>query len=90
MNFDPAGLVTRYDNEGISLQQYLSRELTTLAHTPTLGDVLEQITRRSGGKVGFDTAVRDLAEERRRFRARRFRAAMSSRSCTTRTLRDLF
>ena len=58
--------MTLYDNEGVSLHQYLSRRLIKLAHTPTLGDVLNQIARRSGGKVGFDTAVRDLAEERGR------------------------
>lgn len=60
------GLQRRAQAEGVSLQQYLSRELFKLAHTPTVGDVLNQIARRSGGKVGFDTAVRDLAEERGR------------------------
>jgi plasmid stability protein len=60
------GLQRRAEAEGTSLQQYLSKELTKLAHSPTLSDVLNQINRRRGGKVGFDTAVRDLDEERGR------------------------
>lgn len=60
------GLQRRAEAEGTSLQQYPARELTKLAQTPTLSDVVNRITRRSGGKVGFGTAVRDLVEERGR------------------------
>lgn len=47
------------------MQQYLASELTRIANTPTLNDVLNRIGRRRGGKVGFDMAVRDLDNERR-------------------------
>ena len=61
-----ASLQRRAQAEGKSLQQYLANELTRLASTPTLDEVLARISRRRGGKVGFDTAVRDLDDERRR------------------------
>jgi plasmid stability protein len=61
-----AHLQRRAQAEGKSLQQYLAQELTRLANTPTLDDVLARIGRRRGGKVGFDTAVRDLDDERGR------------------------
>ena len=61
-----ANLQRRAQAEGKSLQQYLANELTRLANTPTLDDVLARIGRRRGGKVGFDTAVRDLDDERGR------------------------
>jgi hypothetical protein len=61
-----ARLQQRAEAEGKSLQQYLAGELTRLATTPTLADVLERIGRRRGGKVGFDEAVRDLDDERGR------------------------
>ena len=59
-------LQRRAEAEGKSLQQYLAGELTRLAGSPTLSDVLSRVGRRRGGRVGFDTAVRDLNEERRR------------------------
>lgn len=61
-----ANLQRRAEAEGTSLQQYLARELARLATTPTLSDVLDRIGRRRGGRVGFDTAVQDLDEERGR------------------------
>lgn len=61
-----ANLQRRAEAEGKSLQQYLASELTRLANTPTLNDVLDRIGRRRGGKVGFDAAVRDLGDERGR------------------------
>lgn len=61
-----ASLQRRAQAEGKSLQHYLATELTRLANTPTLDDVLARISRRRGGKVGFDTAVRDLDDERGR------------------------
>ncbi|WP_041298083.1 FitA-like ribbon-helix-helix domain-containing protein [Ilumatobacter coccineus] len=59
-----ARLQQRAEAAGQSLQQYLTGELSRIAHTPTLPDVLARIEQRSGGRVGFDDAVDDLAEER--------------------------
>jgi hypothetical protein len=61
-----AGLQRRAEAAGQSLQQFLAGELTRLATAPTMSDVLERISRRRGGSIGFDTAVRDLDGERRR------------------------
>jgi plasmid stability protein len=61
-----AELQRRAEAAGQSLQQFLAGELTRLATTPTMSDVLERISRRRGGSIGFDTAVRDLDDERRR------------------------
>jgi hypothetical protein len=61
-----AGLQRRAEAAGQSLQQFLAGELTRLATTPTMSEVLERIGLRRGGRVGFDTAVRDLDDERRR------------------------
>ena len=43
---------------------YLATELTRLASTPTMVDVLARISRRHGGRVGLERAVADLDEER--------------------------
>ena len=51
---------------GQSLQGYLATELTRLATAPTMNEVLKRIGRRSGGRVGFETAVGDLDELRDR------------------------
>jgi hypothetical protein len=59
-----ANLQRRAEAEGKSLQQYLASELTRLASTPTLHDVLDRIGRRRGGRVGFAAAVHDLDDER--------------------------
>ena len=59
-----ANLQRRAEAEGKSLQQYLASELTRLASTPTVHDVLDRIGRRRGGKVGFAAAVHDLDDER--------------------------
>ena len=59
-----ANLQRRAEAAGQSLQQYLAGELTRLATTPTLHDVLDRIGRRRGGKVGFGAAVNDLDDER--------------------------
>lgn len=61
-----AGLQRRAEAEGRSLQQFLAIELTRLATTPTIDDVLARIARRKGGRVGFDAAVLDLDDERSR------------------------
>lgn len=60
-----AQLQRRAESQGQSLQQYLATELRRLAEQPTLNEVLDRIERRHGGKVGFDQAVADLAEERK-------------------------
>lgn len=59
-----ATLQRRAASAGMSLQQYLSSELAHLARTPTMDEVLERIRTRSGGRVGLQTAVDDLREER--------------------------
>ncbi|MGA9276096.1 FitA-like ribbon-helix-helix domain-containing protein [Ilumatobacter sp.] len=59
-----ASLQRRAEAAGQSLQQYLTYELSRVAQSPTLADVMERIAQRSGGQVGFETAVEDLAEER--------------------------
>ena len=58
------GLQRRAHSAGQSLQQYLATELTRLASTPTMDEVLARISRRHGGRVGLSTAVADLEEER--------------------------
>jgi antitoxin FitA len=57
-------LVRRATAAGQSLQQYLTAELTRLATTPTLGEVLARIDQRRGGRVGLGQAVDDLDAER--------------------------
>jgi len=57
-------LLRRAEERGQSLQQYLAAELTRLAVSPTLDDVLRRIDTRRGGSVGLDQAAADLAEER--------------------------
>lgn len=59
-------LVRRAEARGQSLQQYLVSELTRLAASPTLEDVLARIETRSGGRIGLAQGVADLADERSR------------------------
>ena len=61
-----AELQRRAEARGQSLQQYLAGELRRLAGRPALEDVLERISHRRGGRVGFQQAVADIAEERAR------------------------
>jgi hypothetical protein len=61
-----ARLQQRAEATGQSLQQYLSGELTRIARSPTLDDVLARIEGHQGGRVGFATAVQDLPDERSR------------------------
>jgi hypothetical protein len=58
-------LQRRAEAAGQSLQQYLTGELTRLANTPTMTDVLERIGRRRGGRVGLETVIGDLDRARR-------------------------
>lgn len=59
-----AGLQHRAEAAGQSLQQYLATELTRLARTATMAEVLDRIGRRTGGRVGLQEAVSDLDEVR--------------------------
>ncbi len=61
-----ADLQRRAEALGQSLQQYLASELTRLARTPTMTEVLGRISRHEGGRVGLETAVADLNEDRLR------------------------
>ena len=47
-----------------SLQQYLLTELRRLAERQSIDEVLDDIEAQHGGRVGFETAVADLDEER--------------------------
>ncbi len=49
-----------------SLQQYLTCELTRLARTRSLDEILDEIDALHDGRVGFATAVDDLADARNR------------------------
>jgi len=49
---------------GQSLQQFLTSHLSSLVATPTVEDVFASLDRESGGKVGFQQAVKDLHAER--------------------------
>ena len=59
-----AELQRRAQARGQSLQQYLSEQLHRLASRPDVGEVLDRIERRRGGRVGFAQAVDDLGAER--------------------------
>jgi len=61
-----ARLQRRAAAAGQSLQQFLFAELTRVATAPTMDEVLARITRRRRGRVRFDTAVADIADERAR------------------------
>lgn len=59
-------LLRRAEERGQSLQQYLAAELTRLAGSPTLEDVLRRVDTRRGGRVGLAQAAADLTDERSR------------------------
>lgn len=61
-----ASLQRRAEAAGQSLQQYLTTELSRVAQSPTIAEVLERVAERSGGRVGLQTAVDDLHDERAR------------------------
>ena len=61
-----AALQRRAERRGQSLQQYLVQELTRLVDKPSLDELLDRIDRRGGGRVGFEQAAGDLADERLR------------------------
>lgn len=47
-----------------SLRQYLTGELTRIAHSRSLDEILDEIGALEGGRVGFATAVGDLTDAR--------------------------
>ena len=49
---------------GQSLQEYLLAQLTSVARTETLDEVLERVEHRTGGRVGFSAAARAVRAER--------------------------
>lgn len=59
-------LVRRADLAGQSLQQYLTAQLTALAATPTLDDVIARIERRPKGRLTRQDAVDALRDEHAR------------------------
>ena len=61
-----AELLRRAEQQGQSLQQFLAGELTRIARTATLDEVLARIETHHGGRVGLRQAVEDLAGERAR------------------------
>lgn len=61
-----AALQRKAERRHQSLQQYLTAELRHLAERPQLDDILDDIEKRHGGRVGLRQAVEDLAGERAR------------------------
>lgn len=59
-----AALLRKAQRTGQSLQQYLTRELTRLAVTPSVDEVLAGVEQHQGGAVGLARAVDDLRELR--------------------------
>ncbi|MBK6857173.1 MAG: hypothetical protein IPG97_11665 [Microthrixaceae bacterium] len=59
-----AALQLRAQRRGQSFQQYLTSELKRLAAQPTVEELFDRVGRRSGGRVGLQTAVADLDAER--------------------------
>jgi antitoxin FitA len=59
-------LVRRAEQAGQSLQQYLAAQLTLLAETPTLDEVLDRIEKRQKGSLTGRDALAALAAERAR------------------------
>jgi plasmid stability protein len=51
---------------GQSLQEYLLAELTRIGRTPTVAEVLERVSHRSGGRLSLRQAEYDVREDRGR------------------------
>ena len=60
-------LKARAKAQGLSLSEYLRRDLLERASRPTLADWLEQVARRPGVKGGWDSVavVRELRDRDR-------------------------
>ena len=59
-----AALVRRAERAGQSLQQFLAAQLTSIATTPTLDEVLDRIERRPKARVTRHDAIDALDAER--------------------------
>lgn len=59
-----AVLRRRAAGAGQSLQEYLLAELTRATRTPTVAEVVERIGHRSGGRLSFRQAEKDVREDR--------------------------
>ena len=57
-------LQRRAQQQGRSLQQYLTDELTRMVERPTPEELFARVALRTGGKVGLERAVADLEGER--------------------------
>ncbi len=61
-----AELVRRAERAGQSLQQFLAAQLTMIASSPTLDEILDRIERRRKGHVSAPGAVEAVEHERAR------------------------
>lgn len=61
-----AALVRRAELAGQSLQQYLAAQLTALAVTPTLDEMLDRIAQRRKGRLSRRDALAAVEDERAR------------------------
>lgn len=61
-----AALQRKAEQRHQSLQQYLVSELRRLAERRQLSEVLEEVEKHHGGRVGLHQAVQDLTDERAR------------------------
>lgn len=59
-------LVRRAERAGQSLQQFLAAQLTVIAETPTVEEVLDRIERRPKGRLSSSSAIEAIDRERAR------------------------
>jgi hypothetical protein len=59
-------LVRRAKQAGQSLQQFLAAQLTAIAATPTMEEMLERIERRPKGRLSARSAIDAIGTERAR------------------------
>ncbi|MDR0482703.1 MAG: hypothetical protein LBH13_06060 [Cellulomonadaceae bacterium] len=57
-------LSARASRRGQSVQQYMLGELNRIAQQPSLDDVLDQFSHRTGGRAGFNQSVSILTSAR--------------------------
>lgn len=59
-----AALQRQAERRHQSLQQYLASELRELAGHRSIGEILDEVEAQQAGRVGLQTSVADLDEER--------------------------
>jgi antitoxin FitA len=59
-------LIRRAELAGQSLQQYLSAQLTAIASTPTLDEMIDRIEQRSKGRLSHHDSDAAIEAERAR------------------------